>query len=127
MTPAHDTLSEFILEAPAREVDAWWAEKGMDFAVRLLAGAEPIIWNSQTAKGTKFVEYYTDDRTSPRAIYDRVKKLGLADMFAYELGWIVDRENYDEDKEESQHMWDLITATNRQRILAAASAMDLAL
>ncbi len=113
MTPDPDPLSDFILTGPEREVDAWWAEKGM--GLRGYIGAEDGIKRA-TAGGREFPHYTTD-----RALLFTILEKFPHDWFIdarddiYTVGISVGVNFYEEQGDD----------LNRIVILAAARAMGL--
>jgi len=134
-----DTLEAFILEGPEREVDAWWAEKGM--------GIDPEI---NTATGTPYhpstvrtpPKPWSTDRALSHVIEDRVEEWrdddpsiwsryidNLLDVTKGPLTIAPELKDYFDKHFGSGinrgQAWFLLRATNRQRLLAASRAMGL--
>jgi len=142
------TLEDFILNAPDREVDAFWAEHGMGKTVQCAGDAtvegtfpdyydDPVIgvWSCRLCgfesigdtepvikPHLSHIPHYTDrDRCDPKCIEDRVREAQVMFKYADELVSATAGHN-----RFHAHTWArLINATNRQRILAASRAMGL--
>ena len=125
-----DTLEHFILTAPEREVDAWWAEHGMGLErvrTEVMVGGEwdelvygpDIDTDSHRGAEGQQVPHYTTDRGLRYVIEDRVRELGEPTYGAY--CWMIGHGHHDL----AALVQAVIEKTNRQVILAAARAMGL--
>ena len=129
------TLETFILEGPEREVDAFWAEKGMGFPVFELGGKRYV-----SRQGSRNLSHYTTDRALRYVIEDRIRQID----YEYEYELDIDENPYDDYMKLIGKSWEhgsrggptarrsVIRKTlevnlhdNRQVILAAARAMGL--
>jgi len=127
-----DTLEAFILEGPEREVDAWWAEKGMGIRTCLLEEGPPGECRLEPYDVTDFndvgypIPHYTTDRALSHVIEDRLAsdEINKPWYYAHELLQIVTG-GPTLQPNEIPALWKVLAATNRQRILAAARAMGL--
>ena len=115
-----DDLEKFILEGNERDVNAWWAEKGMG-----LDNNGTYLYARASGGHSIYVESYTTDRALRYVIEDRV--LGPVNPVRWE--------KYDKELSkltgaaECQQDWSktrrILRASNRTVILAAARAMGL--
>ena len=148
-----ESLELFIINGAEREVDAWWAEKGMELGVIKWAlsyrspsdgewttrcdqiedeysSKQPCFpvadhWadNDEWWYGYDIVPHYTTDRSLSHDIEDRMEELGSQFNYMFELGHMTS----ETDTTGTEDDWALVRATNRERILAAARVMNLSL
>ena len=121
-----DELEGFILSGDAREVDSFWAEKGMGYhpATRCMP------WTDREGLNIKGgLPPYSTDRGLRYVIEDRVREVvGENEAYPREVARLTEK-HYDayDNLTFYEQRWNHINATNRQVILAAARAMGLTL
>jgi len=123
-----DDLKRFVLEGPAREVDAWWAINGQGWRVVCNCTDEWPHICSECNAGV--APEFTTDRTLSHVIEDAVRAQKPIVVLAYfaMICEVVSVTKNDGDWT-AEPLWHgailHADATNRQRILAAARAMGL--
>lgn len=142
-----DALEQFVLHGDAREVDAWWAEKGMGLTVSSEHDwFHPTLWPSnrrhcrnrcgevifvrlgepKPKPCTGSAPHYTTDRDLARVIDDRVEEYGNVTVFCKHLFEMASDMPWSGECNPSD-IWHVRRLPMRQVILAAARAMGLEL
>lgn len=110
-----DDLERFVLEGDARIVDAWWAKRGMGHKCDCITISKYCLVHCPT--------HYTTDRALSHVIEGRVLEQGedVWDQYCMAL-----RVSAGGDSQKYYYCVSAaLRASNRQRILAAARAMNL--